>query len=205
MEERWNCVTHGLGAALSVAALSVLVTLASQHGEARHIVTVAVYGASLVLMYLASTFYHAMPPGRAKHWLKVLDHVSIYCLIAGTYTPFLVVLIGGAWGWSLFGVIWGLALAGTVFKLFFVGRYDFVSTMVYVGMGWLVLVGVRPFLMHLPTGALIWLLAGGVAYTGGVVFYLWDHLPFNHAIWHLFVLAGSACHFVAVAGYVLPG
>lgn len=204
-EEFVSFLTHGIGAVLSVGALAALVTLAALCGDARRIVAVAVYGATLVLLYLASTLYHACAADRrptAKRRLQVFDHISIYALIAGTYTPFLLVLIRGGWGWSLFGVLWGLAAAGTVFKLFFGSRYDVVSTLVYVAMGWSGLLATGPFLTRLPGGALAWIVAGGVAYTAGVVFYLWDRLPFNHAVWHCFVLAGSTCHFVAVAGWV---
>jgi hemolysin III len=203
-EDRASCLTHGVGAALSVAALVVLVSLAALRGNAWHVATVGVFGASMLMVYLASSLYHGCQTHPTKRHLKVLDHVAIYCLIAGTYTPFLLILIGGAWGWSLFGVVWGLAIAGTVFKLFFVDRFDGVSTAVYVGMGWLALVAAKPFMERLPGGAIGWLLAGGVAYTAGVIFYRWDRLPYNHAIWHLFVLAGSACHFIAVLLYVVP-
>jgi hemolysin III len=204
-EEIASCATHGLGAILSVAAIAVLVTLSSLRGDARHVVTVAVFGASMLMVYVASSLYHGCRTHATKHRLKVLDHVAIYCLIAGTYTPFLVVKIGGAWGWSLLAVLWGLALLGTLFKLRFVDRFDGASTAVYVGMGWIALVAAKPFVERLPGGAIAWLLAGGIAYTAGVVFYRWENLPYNHAIWHLFVLAGSACHFVAVLLYVVPG
>lgn len=205
-EEFVSYLTHGVGALLACGALAVLVTLAALYGDARRIVAVAVYGATLVTLYFASTLYHACAADRrplAKRRLQLFDHISIYALIAGSYTPFLLVLIRGGWGWSLFGVLWGLAAAGTIFKLFFGNRYDVVSTLVYVAMGWSGLLAAGPMLTHLPGGAIAWILAGGIAYTAGVVFYLWDHLPFNHAVWHCFVLAGSACHFIAVATYVV--
>jgi hemolysin III len=204
-EEFFSFVTHCVGAVLSFGALAALVTLAALYGDARRIVSVAVYGATLVTLYLASTLYHACAADRrplAKRRLQVFDHISIYALIAGSYTPFLLVLVRGGWGWSLFGVLWGLAAAGTLFKLFFGNRYDVVSALVYVAMGWSGLCAAGPILSHLPGGAIAWIFAGGIAYTAGVVFYLWDRLPFNHAVWHCFVLAGSACHFIAVAGYV---
>ena len=205
-EEALSCLTHGIGALLACGGLAALITLAALYGDARRIVSVAVYGATLVTVYLASTLYHACAADRrplAKRRLQLFDHISIYALIAGTYTPFLLVLIRGAWGWSLFGVLWGLAAAGTCFKLVFGSRYDLVSALVYVAMGWSGLLAAGPLLSHLPGGALAWIFAGGVAYTAGVVFYLWDRLPFNHAVWHLFVLAGSTCHFIAVAGWVV--
>jgi len=205
-EEFVSFITHGVGALLACGALAVLIALASLYGDARRIVAVAVYGVTLVTLYLASTLYHACAADRrplAKRRLQLFDHISIYALIAGTYTPFLLVLIRGGWGWSLFGVLWGLAAAGTLFKLVFGSRYDVVSTLVYVAMGWSGLLAAGPLLTHLPGGAIAWILAGGIAYTAGVVFYLWDRLPFNHAVWHCFVLAGSACHFIAVATYVV--
>lgn len=209
-EETVSALTHALGAALSVAGLAVLVTFASFVGSARLIVAVSLFGASMILVYVASTLYHACRRQRAKSILQVLDHIAIYALIAGSYTPFLLVSIGGGWGWSLFGVLWGLALAGTLFKIL-LGRmlrfrwFDIVSTALYVAMGWIGLIAARPFFDSLPGGALWWLMAGGVAYTAGIVFYLWDHLPFNHAIWHVFVMAGTTCHFFAILLYVVPG
>ena len=205
-EEFLSFVTHGVGAVLSLGALVALITLAALYGDARRIVAVAVYGATLVTLYLASTCYHACAADRrplAKRRLQLVDHISIYALIAGSYTPFLLVLVRGGWGWSLFGVLWGLAAAGTLFKLVFGNRYDVVSALVYVAMGWSGLLAAGPLLSHLPGGAIAWIFAGGFAYTAGVVFYLWDHLPFNHAVWHCFVLAGSACHFIAIATYVV--
>jgi hemolysin III len=204
VEEKLSSITHGIGAILSIVALAILVTLASLHGGMRHVITVSVYGGSMLLLYLASTCYHACRGGRAKHWLKVADHIAIYCMIAGTYTPFLLVSVRGAWGWSLFGVLWGLTLLGAVMKLFFVHRFDFISTMIYLAMGWIGVIAAKPFLEHLPGGAVAWMVAGGLSYTVGVIFYLWDRLPFNHAIWHLFVLAGSACHFFCILFYVVP-
>ncbi len=204
-EERLSCLTHGIGAALSIAALAVLTTLASVNGTARHIITVTLFGVALLLVYVASTAYHACRPGPAKYRLQVLDHAAIYALIAGTYTPFLLVHVGGGWGWSLFGTLWGLAVIGVVFKLLFAGRFNLVSTLIYIAMGWSGLIAIKPMLASLPDGAIGWIVAGGIAYTAGVVFYLWDRLPFNHAIWHLFVLAGSVCHFFAVFHHVLPG
>jgi hemolysin III len=203
-EELASSVTHAIGAALAATALCVLLVSASRYGDVRRIVTLAVYGATMILLYCASTCFHACRRERIKHWLKVWDHAAIYALIAGTYTPFLLVLVRGGWGWSLFGVLWGLTLFGTIVKVFFVHRWEHVSTAIYVMMGWIGLIAIKPFFDTIPGGALAWILAGGVAYTAGVIFFLWDRLPFNHAIWHLFVMAGSACHFVAILLYVLP-
>ena len=200
-EEVASSITHALGGLLAVAALTLLVTAA---GDARRVVAVSVYGATLVFMYVASTAYHLVRPPRAKRVMRIMDHASIYLLIAGTYTPVTLLAMRGGWGWGLFGVTWGLAVVGVVLKLFFIDRHEMLSTLLYVAMGWIVLVAAKPLLASLPAGGLAWLLGGGVAYTAGVAFFVWDVLPFNHAIWHLFVLAGSVCHFFCVLLYVLP-
>lgn len=203
-EEILNAGTHGLGILLGVAALVILIiSAAGTHGNAIKIVSSAVYGSTLIIMYLASTLYHSVWHVKAKKYLKVFDHIAIYFLIAGTYTPFMLVAIQGDWGWSLFGVIWGLAFLGLIFKLFFTGRFEFISVMIYVFMGWLVLIAAVPILHDLSRLAIYWLLAGGLSYTFGIIFYCIDHkLYFTHAVWHLFVLAGSACHFFAVLFYI---
>ena len=198
-EELWNAVTHGLGVLLSVAAAALLIVFASLRGSAWIIVGVSIFGATLIVLYTASTVYHAVGGARAKARLKVFDHASIYLLIAGTYTPCVLGPLRGGWGWSLFGVIWGLALAGVVFKVFMVGRFPRLSTVIYVAMGWLVLIAAVPLVRALPGAALAWLVAGGVAYTAGTVFYHGRRMRYTHAIWHLFVLAGSLCHMAAVA------
>jgi hemolysin III len=197
-EEIANVLTHGAGALASAAGAAVLLTVAALQGDARKVVSSAVFGATLVLLYAASTLYHAARTPRVKARLKVLDHCAIYLLIAGSYTPFALVGLRGGWGWSLFGVAWGLAAAGTVFKLFFTGRFPRVSTATYVGMGWLVVVAIVPMVQRLPAATLAWLVAGGVTYTAGTVFYHSRRIPYAHAIWHLFVVGGSACHFAAV-------
>lgn len=203
-EELANSVTHGIGAALALAGLAVLVVLAARAGDPWRIVSFSIYGASLVTLYLASTLYHGFRSPRVKRIFHVLDHSSIYLLIAGTYTPVTLVSLRGPWGWTLFGVIWGLAIAGVVFKCFFTGRFDAASTAIYVAMGWLAVVAVRPAFRALGGVGLLFIAAGGLAYTLGVVFYAWRRLPFGHSIWHLFVVAGSALHFVAVVVYVRP-
>ena len=203
-EEIANSVTHGVGFLLGVAALSVMVVFAAIHGTAWHIVSCAVYGTTLTLLFAASTLYHSLPWPRTKAILKIIDHSAIYFLIAGTYTPFLLVPLRGPLGWSLFGVIWGLALGGVGFKIFFAGRFKVLSTLIYVGLGWMVVIAIRPLYQTLPLGGLLWLVAGGLFYTLGTVFYLKRRIPFNHAIWHAFVLAGSLCHFTSVMWYVIP-
>ncbi len=203
-EEMANSLTHGAGALLSAVGLAFLVVLASLSGTAWHIVSFSLYGVSLLLLYTFSTFYHLARNPRAKHILRILDHSSIYLLIAGSYTPFMLVPLRGPWGWSLFGAVWGLAVAGIVFQVFFVHRFRVLATLVYVLMGWMALAALRPLLQHLPPAGIWWMVAGGICYTGGVFFYLWKRLPFHHAIWHLMVLAGSACHYLAILLYVLP-
>jgi hemolysin III len=198
-EEVANALTHGLGVVASIAACAILVTLGALRGSAWHVVSSAIFGATLILLYTASTLYHCVRAERAKARLRVFDHCAIYLLIAGSYTPFTLVALRGGWGWSLFGVVWGLALAGVVFKLFFTGRFVRLSTAIYLGMGWLVLVAVVPMVQRLSAPTLAWLVAGGVAYTVGTVFYLSRRLPFAHAVWHVFVLGGSVCHAIAVA------
>lgn len=203
-EEIANALTHGLGAVAALAAGAVLITLAALFGDGWQLAGAIVFCATLLLLYLASTLYHAIPHPVAKSRLKVFDHCAIYLLIAGTYTPFTLVGLRGPWGWTLFGLIWGLALAGCVFKLYFTGRFKGLSTAIYVAMGWLVLIAIEPMLRLLPTWTLGWLFAGGVAYTVGALFYMSRRLPYAHAIWHAFVIAGSVCHFVAVASQVAP-
>jgi len=203
-EEMANSITHGIGVGLSVAALSVLVTLAGRFGDAWHVVSFSIYGTTLVLLYLASTMYHSFRSPHMKRLFRVMDHAAIFLLIAGTYTPFTLVTLRGAWGWTLFGLVWTLALSGILLKVFFMNRFAILSVVLYIGMGWIVVVALKPLITALPTGGMIWLGAGGLAYTLGVAFYLWKALPFNHAIWHLFVLGGSVCQFLSILFYVLP-
>ncbi len=201
-EEVANSLSHGMALLAAVAALPVLVVHAAGRGSAADVVGASVFGATMVLLYLISTIYHALPAGAAKRLFLVLDHSAIYLLIAGTYTPFALGVLGGAWGWSLFGVIWGLALSGVVFKGVFGTRYPVLSTILYLLMGWLVLIAAKTLLENIPTAGLLWLLAGGIAYTLGVVFFALDErVRFAHFVWHLFVIAGTACHFVAVLKY----
>ena len=204
LEEIANAITHGIGLLLSIAGFVVLLVLAALRGTAWHIVACSIYGATLICLYAASTLYHAVISPRVKRALRIFDHSAIYLLISGTYTPFLLVSLRGPWGWSLLGVIWGLALAGVLFKFWFVERFAILSTAVYIAMGWLVVIAAKPVITHLSLTAIIWLLAGGLAYTGGVIFFAAKRIPYSHAIWHLFVLAGSICHYFAVLSTVIP-
>jgi hemolysin III len=203
-EEKANSLTHALGIILGAVGLVLLVVASARHGDAWHVVSTAVFGATLVLLYTTSTLYHTARSESRKHLLQKCDHAAIFLLIAGTYTPFVLVPLRGPWGWSLFGVIWGLAILGVVLKFWFTGRFRLASTLIYVAMGWLVMIAIKPLIAALPAGGLRLLVAGGLCYTGGAVFYLWRKLPYHHAIWHLFVLAGSVCHWAAVYGYVVP-
>ncbi len=202
-EEQLNILSHGLGFLLSIPASVFVILKASLHGDAWQIVSVSIYAASMMMLYLASTLYHSAKNPEKRHKLNVFDHASIYLLIAGTYTPFLLVTLRGAWGWSLFGVIWAAAIGGVIFKLFYTGRFNIISTVAYVVMGSIVLVAIKPLVANLSLPGLYWLLAGGVSYIIGAVLYLQHKMPYHHAIFHLFVLGGSVCHYIAVYSYVL--
>ena len=197
-EEIANSITHGVGLALSIAAAPVLIVSAARHHTAWEIVGSSIFAFTLIALYAASTIYHAFPPSRAKRVLRVIDHGAIYLLIAGTYTPFALGALRGPWGWTLIGLVWGLAAAGVVFKSVRGFHHPKLSLAIYLAMGWIIVIAVKPLLAHVAPGGLWWLLAGGLCYTGGVVFYALDHKRYVHSVWHLFVLAGSACHFVAV-------
>lgn len=202
-EEIANGVTHGVGLGASLAGAALLVGVTALHGDGWQMASSIVYGVALVTLYTASTLYHSFRGERLKRALRVFDHCSIYLLIAGSYTPFALVSLRGALGWTLFGLIWGLAVAGVVFKVFFTGRLNALSTAVYVLMGWLAVIAARPIVEAVPAGAIWLLLAGGVAYTAGTVFYHNRRVPYSHAIWHLFVICGSVFHYLAISNYVL--
>lgn len=202
-EEFANALTHGLGVVAALCGSSVLITLAATRGDVWQLSSAIIYGITLVLLYAASTLYHAVPHAAAKARLKVFDHCAIYLLIAGTYTPITLISLRESWGWWMFGTIWTLAMLGVIFKLFFTGRFKLVSTLIYVGMGWLVIVAIRPVLTHVDSWTLGWLFAGGLFYTGGTWFYMHQRLRYAHAIWHVFVLLGSVSHYVAVMGLVV--
>ena len=204
VEEAANCVTHGFGLALSLVGLAALLVLAATRGGRLHVVSGGVYGASLVALYTASTFYHAARSPRAKNALRIFDRCCIYLLIAGTYTPFTLVTLRGGWGWTLFTLVWALALSGILATVLFGERLKAASLGSYLLMGWLAVVAVKPIYELVPAGAIMLIAAGGLAYTAGVFFFACNRVPHNHAIWHLFVLGGSVCHYLAVMLYVIP-
>ena len=203
-EEIANSVTHGIGVILAIAGLAVLTAFAAIFGDAWHIVSCSIYGATLVLLYMASTLYHGIQTPRAKKVLRIIDHSAIFLLIAGTYTPFTLVNLRGPWGWWLFGIIWGIAIVGIVLQVFFIDRLKVLPVLLYLAMGWILVAAIRPLLSSLAPGGLAFLLGGGLCYTVGVIFYAWRKIPYHHAIWHLFVMAGSTLHFFAVLFYVVP-
>jgi hemolysin III len=203
-EEVANSVTHGIGLILAIAGLAVLIGFASRLGNVWHLVSCTVFATTLILQYAFSTLYHSIQIPRAKSIMRVLDHSAIFLLIAGTYTPFMLVNLRDTWGWTLFAVIWTLALLGVLFQISLLRRWQGISLSLYIGMGWVVVIAIKPMLDAVATGGLILLLLGGLAYTSGVGFYLWKSLRYHHAIWHGFVLAGSILHFFAVLFYVIP-
>jgi hemolysin III len=202
-EEFWNVVTHGMGTLLSLAALTILIVFSTLKGNRLQLLTSAVFGVSLVLLYSASTIYHAMSRLRWKRIFKKIDHLCIYILIAGTYTPVALLGIRGAWGWTIFGLIWSLAAAGFVFKFSPLRYSEKLSLALYALMGWLVVIAIKPLIENLAEGALWFILAGGLCYTVGIYFYAKEKMPYGHTIWHLFVLAGSAFHFFGIFLYLI--
>jgi hemolysin III len=200
-EEIANSVSHGVGLLAAVAAAPVLVLSAVRHGGAARIAGGSVFAATTVLLYLTSTLYHALPRNRAKRVFQVLDHAAIFLMIAGTYTPFTLGVLRGTWGWTLFGLVWGLALAGVVLTMTGGARYPKLTTGLYLAMGWLILIAIKPLWLRVPSWGLFWLFAGGIAYTVGVVFYAAKRVRYSHLVWHLFVIAGTTCHFIAVLRY----
>lgn len=201
-EELANALSHGLGFLLAAASLPILVVFAVRHGSTMDVVAASVFSATMMLLYFVSMLYHALPLGRAKRVLNRLDHAAIYVFIAGSYTPFAFGVLRGAWGWTLFGVVWGIAAVGVAAKLFNRLQHPGWSTALYVGMGWVALVAIVPLVERMPAGGLAWLVGGGLAYTAGAVVFMFDsRLRFGHFVWHLFVLAGSTCHFFAALWY----
>ncbi|OZB06861.1 MAG: hemolysin III [Idiomarina sp. 34-48-12] len=203
-EEVAHALTHGVGAIAAIVGLVFMLIWAVSYGDTFHIVSASIYGASLILLYLASTLYHAFPWPRVKAFFQQMDHAAIYVLIAGTYTPFALVNLRGAWGWTLLAVVWSIALIGVIMEVAVKERKKWLSLSLYLGMGWMALIMIKPMLETVDAGGLWLLLAGGLAYTFGVIFYVWKSLRFHHAIWHLFVLAGSVLHFFSVFYFVLP-
>lgn len=204
LEEKTNIVSHAIGLGLSVIALLLMLLRASGSGNILHVISAGIFGISLIALYAASTFYHSAKEPKKRARLRINDHATIYILIAGTYTPFTLVTLNGWVGWTIFGISWGMAISGVILKLFFTGRYNVLSTLMYVFMGWIIVFAFKPLINSLAPDGLFWLVAGGVAYTTGAVIYSIKKIPFNHAIFHLFVLLGSFCHFVSVYFYVLP-
>ncbi len=204
MEEKINVVSHAIGLVLSIVASVLLVARAIRYGNAWHIVSFSIFGFSLMILYAASTFYHSARGVALRRRLNIVDHASIYILIAGTYTPFTLVTLNGSTGWVLFGISWGLALTGLILKLFFTGRFGIISTIMYVFMGWIIVFAIKPLIHYLPARGLVWLFAGGISYTMGAILYCIDKITFNHATFHLLVLIGSFCHVMSVYFYVLP-
>lgn len=204
-DELASSVIHGIGIVLSIAGLAILVASSARYGDIRAVVASAVFGTTLILLYTASTLYHSIPGDGAKRVLRTLDHIAIFLLIAGTYTPFTLMALPGAWGWSLFGTIWTLACMGSALELGLLKRYRKFAVLLYVAMGWVGLIAFKPLMASLQVGGLALLIGGGVAYTLGVPFYLARKMPYHHTIWHMFVLAGSVLHYLAVLLYVLPG
>lgn len=197
-EELANSLTHGVGILLGFIGVPILVSLAVFKGEATHIWAVSIYSVSLLMVYVVSTLYHSFQHQEVKRVLRVMDHISIYFLIAGSYTPFILIYMNGVSGYWILGLIWAIALAGTLFKIFFTGKFNLLSTLSYLGMGWMALFIGKPIFAHIPFEGFIWLVIGGAAYSLGVIFYLWQKLRYHHAIWHLFVLLGSISHYIAI-------
>jgi len=202
-EEIWHAITHGVGLGLSIAGLVVLVVFSAMDGTALSVTSSAIFGAALIILYGSSTLYHAITHTKVKKIFQKLDHASIYVLIAGTYTPITLLTLKGAWGWSIFAVIWAAALLGIYLKMIYPNRFETFSLILYVIMGWMIVVAMQPMLENMESGGLWLLLAGGLSYTFGIIFYVWDNLAFNHAIWHLFVLGGSILHYFMILFYVI--
>lgn len=203
-EELANRFTHGLGALLSIAGVAALIGLACGQGDSNRVVAACIYGVAMVTFYCLSTAYHSVKKPYLRYVFRILDHAGIYLMIAGSYTPFALVTLRGGWGWSLLGVVWGLAIVGAILKIFTTHRLPVIGPLLYIAMGWLVVIAFKPLSAALVANGLALLFIGGAFYTVGVLFFLWDRLPFNHAIWHVFVLSGSACHFGVIFYYVTP-
>ncbi len=203
-EEFWNTLTHGLGAVLAVVALVLLIVFSAYNGSAMHLAVSLVFGISLVLLYSASTIYHAVVKLKWKRFFRLIDHLSIYVLIAGTYTPFALLGLKGTWGWTIFGLIWAFAIVGFIFKFSPLRRSEKLSLSLYALMGWLIIIAIKPLLANVPSPALWYLLGGGLCYTFGIYFYAKEKIPYNHAIWHVFVLGGSTLHFLGIFLYLIP-
>ncbi|MEI6306308.1 MAG: hemolysin III family protein [Deltaproteobacteria bacterium] len=203
-EELFNRCTHGIGALVSLIGAIILITLASRQHDVYRIVSACVYSVAIVSFYCLSTIYHSVSKPYIRYVFRILDHASIYLMIAGSYTPFALVTMRGPWGWSLFGTVWGLGTVGAVMKIFTTHRLRIIGPILYIALGWIVVIAIKPLSAALHPNGILLLFAGGAAYTIGVIFYLWDRLLYNHTIWHIFVLTGSLCHFCAILFYVIP-
>ncbi|MCJ7766271.1 MAG: hemolysin III family protein [Thiovulaceae bacterium] len=203
IEEIWHAISHGIGLALSIAGLTIMVTFAAMSGSVIAVVSSAIFGATLIILYGSSTLYHAITHHEIKQRFQQFDHASIYLLIAGSYTPITLVSLGGAWGWSIFALVWSIAVIGITITFVYPGRSEKLSLFLYITMGWIIVIAIKPLLENMESGGLWLLLAGGFSYSVGVLFYVWEKLPFNHAIWHLFVLGGSILHFFMVLLYII--
>jgi hemolysin III len=201
-EEIANSITHGIGAGLSIAALVILVVLASKRGDAWRIVSFSIYGATLILLYLSSTLYHSFVNPKIKNIFRILDHSTIYLLIAGSYTPITLTFMRGAWGWTLFGIVWGIAIGGITVTILLLDKLKALLVLSYVAMGLVIIIAFKPMIQMVPKGMIIWLFIGGACYILGIVFYLWKKLPYHHPIWHLFVMGGSISHFLGILFYL---
>ena len=201
-EEIANSITHGIGTALSVAALVLLVVFAIQNRDAWQIVSFSIYGTSLIVLYLASTLYHAFTNEKVKHFFRLMDHSCIFLLIAGTYTPPTLIAMRGSWGWTLFTLVWAMAVGGLIFETMNIGKYKIISLIIYMIMGWLAIFAIKPMMEALPPGMFKWFIIGGLFYTSGIIFYACQRIPYNHAIWHVFVLGGSITHFFGILYYL---
>ncbi len=203
-EEIANAITHGIGAMLAMAALVFLILFASKYGDGWYVVSYTIYGVCMFIMYLESTLYHSITNKKFKKLFRIFDHCSIYLLIAGTYTPFTLTVLRGKIGWIMFSVIWILAIIGIVMKIFWIGKYELLSTGVYIFMGWIIVLAIKSLIVLVPYNGIILLVAGGILYTIGAFLYIFNKIPYNHAIWHIFVIGGSACHFFCILFYLLP-
>ncbi|MEG0372274.1 MAG: hemolysin III family protein [Clostridium sp.] len=201
-EEIANAITHGIGVILAIVALTLLIFCGINYGDVWYMVSSIIYGVTLITLYLGSTLYHSIPNQRVKKILRIIDHSSIFLLIAGTYTPFTLTILRGTLGWTIFGVVWGCTIFGIVMKIFFLEKFEKFSTFMYIGMGWFIVIALKDIIMALSTGGLVLLVLGGLSYTIGCIFYAKNNWPYNHAVWHLFVLAGSIFHFLTILLYV---
>lgn len=203
-EEKFNIISHGIGFVLSIFALIMLILKADRLGDVEHLVSFTIFGASMVLVYAASTFYHSAKSKRLRIRLNILDHASIYFLIAGTYTPFAIITLSGPRGWTILVIVWAMAIIGAILKIFYAGRYQLFSTIMYVVMGWIIVFAIRPLAESLSSAGLYWLLGGGISYTIGAILFMQNKIPFNHAVFHVFVLLGTFAHFVCIYYFLLP-